>query len=51
MTSDGAREESVPAPLTRVHTAMLKSGIQPSCAPQKLGAESTDAKFFSASSP
>jgi hypothetical protein len=31
--------------LTRVHTAVLKSGIQPSCAPQKLGAESTDAKF------
>jgi hypothetical protein len=30
MPSDGAREESVPAPLTRVHTAVLKSGLQPS---------------------
>ncbi len=30
MPSDGAREESIPASLTRVHTAVLKSGIQPS---------------------
>ena len=30
MTSNDAPKESIPASLTRVHTAVLKSGIQPS---------------------